>query len=182
MTLLHHIPAATEVDGRQTIADWYGYDSAGITVEQATFGAVDWTAGGTMEDLSPGTEYTAKLWMDAPVSTTNQTQVWMRLYRSDVEGTLDIGQQGVSDFYTFFLDESWITDPDYHQARSTNMTVTVVPEPSTCALLLLGALSLTIFATRRLNNCSSVRPLPLFVRERRGSQRATEWRGYSAEP
>lgn len=138
MTLLHHIPAWTEVDGRQTTGDWYGYDSAGITLLAATFGTVDWTLGGTMEDLSPGPGYTAKLWVDAPVTTTNQSVVWMQFYRGDVEGTLEIGRQGVSDFFTFLLNESTVTAPDFYQADSTSMTVTVVPEPSTVASLVVG--------------------------------------------
>lgn len=156
MTLMHHIPTATDVDGRLTTEDWYGYDGAGITLLQATFGTVDWTAGGTIVDLSPGPGYTAKLWMDAPLSTTNQTGIWLQLYRSDVEATLEIGRQGVSDFYTFLLNDSSITDSNYHEARSIDMTVTVVPEPGTSGLLLLGAVGLGGYALRR-----SLRVTPL---------------------
>lgn len=159
MTLLHHIPAATDVDGRLTTEDWYGYDGAGMTLLQATFGTVDWTAGGTIVDSSPGPGYTAKLWMDAPLSTTNQTCVWMQLYRSDVEATLEIGRQGVSDFYTFLLNDSSITDSSYREARSIDMTVAVVPEPGTTGLLFLGSIGLALFATRRW---SSGTLLPFF--------------------
>ena len=135
--------AGASLGGDITTHPWYGYSASGITAASLTFGTQTWTVA-DLQPRDPAVGVSADLWFDTDLSVAAPTRCWMEFDQSRRD--LTIGTGAAASGYIFMLPSSDLSDfaAGHLVVDSSDLSIQVVPEPGTLALLAVGGLGLLL--------------------------------------
>jgi hypothetical protein len=136
-------PIGASLGGDTTAHPWYGYSASGITATSLTFGTQTWTVA-DLQPRNPAVGVSADLWFDTDLSVAAPTRCWMEFDQS--LRYLTIGQGASASGCIFMLPSSDLSDfaAGPMPVDSSDLSIQVVPEPGTLALLAVGGLGLLL--------------------------------------